>query len=29
MEAGYREKWKWITEEDDKWWLPIGRSVKG
>ena len=29
MEAADREKWKGITEEDDKWRLPIGRSGKG
>ena len=29
MEAADREKWKRITEEDDKWRLPIGRSGKG
>ena len=28
MEAAYREKWKGITEEDNKWRLPIGRSGK-
>ena len=29
MEAADREKWKGLTEEDDKWRLPIGRSGKG
>ena len=29
MEAAYREKWKGITEEDNKWRLPIGRNGKG
>ena len=29
MEAANREKRKGITEEDDKWRLPIGRSRKG
>ena len=27
MEAADKEKWKGITEEDDKWRLPIG--IKG
>ena len=26
METAYREKWKGITEEDDKWRLPIDRE---
>ena len=29
MEAADRKKWKGITEEDDKWRLPIGRRGKG
>ena len=29
MEAAHRDKWKGITEEDDKWRLAIGRSGNG